>query len=107
MLTTPDSAEPVPQTVLALAEVVTDAQGKPLAAKLSQETSMRSLTDTQGRFVFVNVPPGQYGLVFDKIAETFLLKDPTTGRDFLFHVEAGQVLDLGELVFEELPAGEQ
>lgn len=94
---------PVVNATLYLAEVLKDDQGRESVASFDRVNSPRTFTDAQGRFRFVNVPPGRYGLVLDKILDSYLLNDPETGGQFLITVEVGQEADLGELDHEDLP----
>jgi hypothetical protein len=93
--------QPVTSTLLALGGVV-EKDGTPILARL-EARSPRALTDGNGRFVFTDIPPGKYTLILDKIAETYLLDHPEDASDLLIIPEAGQVLDLGELVYSQLP----
>ncbi len=89
--------------ILSLGKVLKNDQGTPSMAQLDTNTKLRTLTDSVGRFVFTNVPPGTYVLVFDRIADAFMLKDPKTGEDYTFEAKAGETLDLGKLVFDRIP----
>lgn len=48
-----------------------------------------------GQFLFVNVPPGTYGMVLWNPASSRIVQENKTGETLLFTVEAGQLLDLG------------
>ena len=93
--------KPVASTLLALGGVV-ENNGTPMLASL-EATSPRALTDINGRFVFTNIPPGKYTLILDKVFESYLLNHPKDQSDLLIIPEAGQVFDLGNLVYSELP----
>ena len=99
----PDTPKPVSGLLLGLADIIPGETGEPIIASFNQGSSPKTLTDDNGRFVFVDVSPVQYALILDKISDSFLLNDPNTGGDFLFTVEANQILDLGELVYDTLP----
>jgi hypothetical protein len=93
----------VNDAILYLGSVHLDANGAPILAGLDKQTAPSTQTDKSGRFVFAEVPPGTYVLILDRIHETFLLNDPTSGKDFLIKSQAGQILDLGKLVYASLP----
>lgn len=94
--------QPVKRALLALADVI-ETNGTPIVASMDSRNAPRTLTDDNGRFVFVDVPADTYTLILDKITESFLLSHPTSGKDMLITCEAGQVIDLGELTYSELP----
>lgn len=92
--------------VLYLAEVQTDKKGTPMVAGFSLHSAIGTQPDSAGRFVFENVPTGKkYALVLDMVTTSFMLKDPKTGADMLWEPKAGQVLDVGKLVYASLPGG--
>jgi hypothetical protein len=93
----------VNDAILYLGSVHLDAGGTPILAGLDKQAAPRTQTDQSGRFVFADVPPGTYVLILDRIHEAFLLNDPTSGKDLLIKLQAGQILDLGKLVYASLP----
>jgi hypothetical protein len=103
LMTNKESPTPVGEAVLYLATIHTDETGKPLAASFDRQTAPRSQTDAAGRFVFVDVPSQQYALILDRISETFLLKSPDDNSDMFLTPGAGEVLDVGRLVYGSLP----
>lgn len=105
LLTNRGAPSPVAGVILYLAEIVPEAQGTPFLAGFERTTSPRTLTDLAGRFVFADVLPDQYSLVLDWVYQAFLLDHPETGSDFIFEPQPGQVLDLGNLVYETIPGG--
>ena len=99
-----NAPRPVAGALLYLANLLPDASGKPVLASFDKVSSPRTQTDAAGRFVFADVPASTYSLVLDVIADSYLLKDPATGGDLLFQPKAGQVLDVGKLVYSSLPS---
>jgi hypothetical protein len=97
-----DSPRPAAGLVLYLAQTL-QSSGAPTMASLDRASSPRAQTDSSGRFVFAEVPIAKYGLVFDRIDSAYLLHNPKDDGDFLFEPKAGQVLDLGTLVYSSLP----
>lgn len=96
------TVEPFAPKILALGDIVS-VEGQPLAASLPTFGALKTLTDSHGRFVFDRVPPGNYVLIVDNLSETYMLNDPVTNGDFIFEIVAGQVTDLGEMTFDQLP----
>ncbi|RMF50088.1 MAG: hypothetical protein D6755_01625 [Anaerolineae bacterium] len=94
---------PSSTVLLALAKIIPGPDGQPMVARFNREEAPHTLTDVNGRFVFKDIPPGQYGLIVDRISDAFLLNDPDTGGDFIFTATAGEVLDLGNLVYDAIP----
>lgn len=94
--------KPVTRQLLALANILT-SQGTPAFARFNSQNAIRTMTDDKGRFFFRDIPCDDYALIFDKITETFMLTQPNTGEDLIFSPEAGQLLDLGNLVYSDLP----
>lgn len=83
-------------TKLQLARVIRSEDGTPLVASAGDQTSPTAVTDSHGRFAFTDVPPDTYGIVLVTPLGSLLLRDGT-GTDLLFDVEAGEVLDIGEI----------
>lgn len=102
-LKTSTGIKPVDHVILYLAEVVRDTEGNERVVSMDRLNSPRAYTDTNGYFEFFNVPPSKYGLVLDTITNSYLLGHPVTGEDMLFEVKAGEVLDIGVLVYDLLP----
>jgi hypothetical protein len=103
LMTNKESPTPVPGAFLYLATVHTSETGKPLAASFDRQTAPRAQTDAAGRFVFVDVPNQQYALILDRISEAFLLNSPDDNSDMLLNPEAGEIFDVGRLVYSSLP----
>jgi hypothetical protein len=103
LMTNTESPTPVGEVSLYLATVHTDETGKPLAASFDRKTALHTQTDAAGRFVFVDVPSQQYALILDRISEAFLLNSPDDNSDMLLNPEAGEILDVGRLVYDSLP----
>lgn len=78
-----------------LASVIRSDDGTAMMAVV-RETSPKAMTDENGIFIFTDVLPDTYGLAIATPIGSFLIQDET-GGDFLFTVQAGEVLDLGEI----------
>ena len=79
-----------------LAEIVRAKDGTAMMVAVDEGSSPLSLVGENGAVVFTNVPPNVYGLAVDTPLGSFLIKDES-GADLLFDVQAGQVLDFGEV----------
>ena len=99
-----NAPHPVAGAILYLANVLPDSTGKLTLASFDKVSSPRTQTDAAGRFVFADAPAGIHSLVLYRIADSYLLKDPTSGGDLLFQPKPGQVLDVGKLVYASLPS---
>ncbi len=100
-----DKSNPKPPAVmlLALARVIIGPDGAPMVARFDRDEAPHTLTDINGRFVFTDIPPGQYAIIVDRISDAFMLKHPDTGDDFIIEVPSGEVVDLGKIVYNTLP----
>jgi hypothetical protein len=68
--------------------------------ELDHDNSPSALLDrTTGRFMFLNVEPGKYGLVVWEPMSSAPVPDPETGETLFFEFSAGEVKDLGTLRF--------
>ncbi len=94
--------EPVYQLPFYLGEVIMLKDGRPGIVSLEKTTAPRALIDTNGRFVFLNVPAGKYSLVLDFVIHTLILRVPSTGEDIYIDVTEGKLIDMGELAYPDL-----
>lgn len=83
-------------TKLQLARVIRSEDGTPLVASVGEKSSPTAVTDEHGRFAFTDVPPDTYGLVLVTPLGSVVFSDES-GANLLFDVEAGEVLDIGEI----------
>ena len=103
MVGTGQNAKPTAGLVLYLAATIKDTSGKESVAGMDRVRSPRAYIDGQGRFVFTNVSPGNYGLVLDVVTNSYLLNKPDTGDSLVISVTPGKVVDLGTLRYDSLP----
>jgi len=99
-----DPPQPLNWAILYLGEVHVGDSGAPLMAAIDKQTAPRAQPDSTGQFSFVDVPPGRYALLVDLITSTVVLRQPSDGSDMLIDVAGGELTDLGELVYTELPS---
>lgn len=97
------NGQPVPLLVLDLAEVMLDESGNDLIAGLDRITSPNTTTDDQGIFTFINIKEGRYALILDIVTNQFLLNYPGREDSIIVQVEAGKMVELGDLDYDELP----
>lgn len=102
-----EKPQPAKNALLYLAKTIKDSTGKDSVAALDRVHSPRTVTDNQGRFMFSNVPPGNYGLVLDIITNSFLLMKPGSEEALLIEVPAEKQVDLGTLLYDSLPLPSQ
>jgi hypothetical protein len=74
--------------------------------RLDRTTPLRTATDEQGNFTFINVPPGEYGLVLDQVIDSYLLLTPE-GESLILTIVSNEQIDLGELNYTDLPVPQQ
>lgn len=98
-----EGKNPVINYSIFLAEVRKDAKGTELAAKFSPVDSPRVETQPDGAFLFVNVVPGRFALIFYTGLNAFLINIPDKTDPIIFTVDAGETVDLGDLVYDDLP----
>ncbi len=94
--------QPVEYAILYLGTVLTQ-DGEPVMTSVNKQTDPKTITAEDGRFTFAQVPPGRYALMMDLITSAVVLHHPTQNKNLLIEVKAGEVTDLGELVYPELP----
>jgi hypothetical protein len=95
--------KPVANVSLYLAELLQDDKGNDTVASYDRASSPRAYTDMEGKFVFANIPPGKYSLIYDFVVNALLLGHPDGKGPMIFPVEAGKVENLGDLDYPELP----
>ena len=95
--------QPATNVNLYLAGVMVDGMGVERVASFSRDESPTALVDAEGRFYFANVPPGKYGLILDAVLNAYLMHEPDSEEELLFVVEAGKVIDLGDLTYDSIP----
>jgi len=96
-------SHPAKNALLYLAETIKDSAGIDSFAAMDRIRSPKAVADDQGRFVFSNVPPGNYGLILDVITSSYLLMKPDSEEVLLIEVSAEKQVDLGTLLYDSLP----
>lgn len=67
----------------------------PPMISLSETEDPLAVMDQTGRFLFVDVEPGIYGLMLWSPVGSAPMQDPVTGTYMLIEVKAGETVDLG------------
>jgi len=94
-----DKQLPIAGARLYLGTLLKTADGVDAMVQLDRNTSPATTTNGLGQFLFVDLPPGRYGLMLDAIEGALLLNRPDDGTDLIIEVTGGQVNDLGELAY--------
>lgn len=94
--------QPVVNTRLFLARMLTDDNGPVALASLDEETAPLSVTNADGQFVFVGVEPGMYALIIKTPIQAMVAHDVVSDMDVVATVNADQVAELGD-VHVEMP----
>lgn len=71
------------------------AESPPLVSFSEEEAPAAIQDPLTGRFVFRDVPPGEYGIINWTAVGSSLVRDAETQQDLLFEVKANEVKDLG------------
>ena len=95
--------QPVTTGILYLGALIKDSNGTEIVASFSRESKVRSDVDQNGKFVFTNVPPGRYGMVYDLVTNAFLMKSPDRDESLIVNIKANESLDLGNLDYASFP----
>jgi len=100
--------EPVVGYNVYLADIVVDDQGQETTAALKSMSSPQSALDENGEFLFYEIPPDRYALMFFNGMSAYLLLKPdqATEEAIIVEVKAGEEIDLGELDYQDLPLGD-
>jgi hypothetical protein len=99
------SGEPLQYANLFLAEMIKAENGQEIAAGKDPVTAPATQTDDKGKFRFINVKPGRYGLVYDVGVNSFLLLLPdNSNQAVIVEVTADKKdVDIGALNYPDLP----
>lgn len=74
-----------------------DSQDAPKISSISPEVDPLARQASNGDFVFVDVPPGDYGLFIWTPASAFILENEKTSQAITVKVEGGKIYDLGTI----------
>ena len=103
LLRTDDGLQPVVDVKLAIGETLSDDEDTERVVAYDPSSAPVAYTDSSGRFVFENLQSGRYGLILDIVLSSFLLYQEGTLNAILFDITDGEMTDLGNLEYFELP----
>ncbi|MGQ9786884.1 MAG: hypothetical protein ACUVSJ_10535 [Anaerolineae bacterium] len=99
-------SRPMQGSILYLSDIIRLSDGRPAMSSFDKRNAPVTQTNAMGQFIFKDVPPGEYTLIFDLVVHSFVLSAPS-GGDLIIKVAAGEVIDLGELRYYDLPGAVQ
>lgn len=91
--------EPIATATIFLGDLL-EADGSVSGVGLEPDIAPQAETDAQGRFVFMNAPPGRYGLIWWRShRESYALSagEQDEGEFLIVVVEDGHTTDLGDV----------
>ena len=93
-----ETVQPTSEVVLFLGELHGRENGFPIVAVDRQLSPKAFPASATGRFMFVDVPPGEYGLIYWDPDASFLVDQPDkVGESLIVTVKPGSVQDVGSL----------
>ena len=99
------NGEPIVGYNLYLADILVDDQGIETTAILKRSSAPQAILGINGEFVFYEIPPARYVLMFYNGTSAFLLLKPdqATEEAITLDVIAGEMIELGTLEYQDLP----
>ncbi len=95
LLTPGPGGEPYYSTLYLARTIFADEEDMPPIIAFSEAEDPVSTQDKTGRFLFTDVPPGEYALALWSPVSSTILQEPDTEEYLVFEVKAGEVTDLG------------
>lgn len=95
LLTPGPGGEPYYATLYLAQTIEASEAGYPPIISFSENQDPVAQQDKSGRFLFVNIPPGEYALAIWSPISSTVIQDPETGDYLVFEVKAGEITDLG------------
>jgi hypothetical protein len=90
---------------LYLADLLIDEEGVERVVSLKRAVSPQAILDKEGKFVFNEVPPNRYALMFADGVSAYLLLVPESEIEeaIIVDVQANDLIDLGILNYSDFP----
>ena len=95
-----ETDSPLPNMGVYLGEYIYLTPGPDYLVSLRQEGSPHSATDGSGRFVITEVPPGDYPIIAWTPFSSYVVPDEKGESELVVNVQAGQIIDVGELIID-------
>ena len=97
--------DPVVGYSIYLADLLANDKGEERIASLKISSSPQAVLDSEGYFVFNNVKPDRYALMFSDGISSYLLLEPELNikKAIIIEVIPGNIIDLGELNYVDFP----
>lgn len=96
-----ETGEAITQALpLYLGELVPMSPGDSFVISMSPTTSPSTLVDVNGYFVFSDIEPGTYALVFWTPLSSWVLSNPETRESVTITFEADKTIEVGEIVVD-------
>lgn len=95
--------KPVKGLLLYLGTFLKNSAGQEFTAVVEPAKSPSTNTEEDGKFTFINLPPGRYSLIMDNVVKQYLLYKPNSKDYIAIDLPAGGNVDLGTLDYSDLP----
>jgi len=69
----------------------------PVMASVDKQTAPKTLVESNGQFIFMDVPEGNYALIADMVNHAVVLHEPIKDQEIIVTVKKGEIIDLGTL----------
>jgi hypothetical protein len=74
-----------------------DSENALIISSISIEEDPIAVQAVNGDFIFINIPPGEYGLFIWTPMSVFLVEDAKTGEPVFITVETDEIVDIGTI----------
>lgn len=95
LLTPGPGGQPYYATLYLAHTIEASEEGYPPIISFSEVENPVAQQDKSGKFLFVDISPGEYALAIWSPISSTIIQDPDTGDYLVFEVKAGDVTDLG------------
>jgi hypothetical protein len=95
LLTPGPGGQPYYATLYLAQTIEASEEGYPPIISFSEAENPVAQQDKSGKFLFVDISPGEYALAIWSPISSTIVQDPDTGDYLVFEVKAGEITDLG------------
>ena len=92
------TGSPLPNQTVYLGDLLPLDPGDEYLITLEVESSPNTQTDDEGFFIFEGVQPGRYPLIIWTPFKSYVIPDETGEKELAVDVEAGEVVELGDIL---------